>query len=148
MHRSSSNTRVADDFYKNSSAYYSSSSSSSSSPANVDGEVGVGNLPMYNPTSHVAKKERSHIRSAENAVHLIPLVLLLCAVILWFFSNPVDVVDKMPDSIVARHEGLKAAGGVDIDGTQNSLLAHLELDDSDLLHRHNIQQTTNRKRSI
>ncbi|XP_074303770.1 uncharacterized protein LOC141638262 [Silene latifolia] len=146
MHRSSSNTRVADDFYKNSSAYYSSSSSSSS-PANVDGEVG-GNLPMYNPTSHVAKKERSHIRSAENAVHLIPLVLLLCAVILWFFSNPVDVVSKMPDTIVARHEGLKAAGGVDIDGTQNSLLAHLELDDSDLLRRNNIQQTNNRKRLI
>ncbi|KAL9242762.1 hypothetical protein vseg_016730 [Gypsophila vaccaria] len=141
MHRSSSNTRVADDFYKNSSAYYSS-------PAPADGGDVAGNLPMYNPTSHVAKKERSHVRSAENAVHLIPLVLVLCAAILWFFSNPVDVVNKMPDTLVARHEGLKAAGGVDIDGTQNSLLAHLELDDSDLLHRHSIQQTTNRKRSI
>ncbi|KAK9667967.1 hypothetical protein RND81_13G024600 [Saponaria officinalis] len=140
MHRSASNTRVADDFYKNSSAYYSSS------PAPADGDV-AGNLPMYNPTSHVAKKERSHVRSAENAVHLIPLVLVFCAAILWFFSNPVDVVNKMPDTLVARHEGLKAAGGVDIDGTQNSLLAHLELDDSDLLRRHSIQ-TTNRKRSM
>ncbi|XP_021765813.1 uncharacterized protein LOC110730322 isoform X2 [Chenopodium quinoa] len=46
-------------------------------------------FPVYNPGSHPAKKEKSRLRSAENAIHLIPLVLLLCAVILWFFSNPV-----------------------------------------------------------
>ncbi|XP_058008173.1 uncharacterized protein LOC131182848 [Hevea brasiliensis] len=45
-------------------------------------------LPAYDPLSHVAKKERSRLRSAENAIHLIPLVLVLCAIILWFFSNP------------------------------------------------------------
>ncbi|KAJ7944692.1 putative Transmembrane protein [Quillaja saponaria] len=46
-------------------------------------------LPTYNPLSDVSKKERSGIRSAENAIHLIPILLLVCAVILWFFSTPV-----------------------------------------------------------
>ncbi|KAJ8774484.1 hypothetical protein K2173_016930 [Erythroxylum novogranatense] len=45
-------------------------------------------LPTYDPLSHAAKKERSRLRSAENAVHFIPFVLLLSAVILWCFSHP------------------------------------------------------------
>jgi hypothetical protein len=45
-------------------------------------------LPTYDPLSHVAKKELSRIRSAHKAVHLIPLLVLLCAIILWFFSSP------------------------------------------------------------
>jgi len=45
-------------------------------------------LPTYDPASHVAKKERSRLRSAENAIHVIPLVLALCAIVLWFFSTP------------------------------------------------------------
>lgn len=43
-------------------------------------------LPTYDPLSHVAQRERSRLRSAQNAVHVIPLLLLLCAIILWFFS--------------------------------------------------------------
>ncbi|GAB4858092.1 hypothetical protein Ancab_015994 [Ancistrocladus abbreviatus] len=141
MHRSSSTTRVSDDF----SSKFSSSSSSSSSPSqstnsrtfidntNHNG-TGVNQLPVYNPNSPAAKKERSRLRTAENAVHVIPLVLVLCAIILWFCSNPdiaVDVVKKS-DSAAARVEGLKVAGAVEVDGTQNSLLAHLELEDIDL----------------
>ncbi|KAK3224993.1 hypothetical protein Dsin_004855 [Dipteronia sinensis] len=45
-------------------------------------------LPTYDPLSHSAKKQRSHLRLAQNAIHVIPLVVVLCAVILWFFSNP------------------------------------------------------------
>ncbi|CAJ2645876.1 unnamed protein product [Trifolium pratense] len=45
-------------------------------------------LPTYDPLSHVAKKELSRIKSAQKAVHLIPLLVLLCAIILWFFSSP------------------------------------------------------------
>ncbi|CAN1805471.1 hypothetical protein LINPERHAP1_LOCUS24286 [Linum perenne] len=45
-------------------------------------------LPTYDPASNAAKKEKSRLRSAENAVHFIPLLLLGCAVILWFFSDP------------------------------------------------------------
>ncbi|KAM1575436.1 hypothetical protein ACFX15_031321 [Malus domestica] len=44
-------------------------------------------LPTYDPLSHVARKERRRIRSAENAIHLIPVLLVLCAIVLWFFSN-------------------------------------------------------------
>jgi ABC-type uncharacterized transport system permease subunit len=51
-------------------------------------------LPTYDPLSHVAKKELSRIRSAQKAVHLIPLLVLLCAIILWFFSSPGDELLK------------------------------------------------------
>ncbi|XP_062146915.1 uncharacterized protein LOC133854676 [Alnus glutinosa] len=74
MHRSSSNSRVSEEFF-------SSPSSQSSSDADQL-------LPTYDPLSHVAKKERSRLRSAESAVHAIPLVLLLCGIILWIFSTP------------------------------------------------------------
>ncbi|CAA7020363.1 unnamed protein product [Microthlaspi erraticum] len=46
-------------------------------------------LPRYDPNSHPGKKAKSRLRSAENAIHFIPLLLILCAVILWLFSNPV-----------------------------------------------------------
>ncbi|CAN0842611.1 hypothetical protein LINGRAHAP2_LOCUS3632 [Linum grandiflorum] len=59
--------------------------SSSSSTAAAD-EFPI--LPTYDPTSHAARKEISRIRSAENAVHFIPVLLLASAVILWFFSDP------------------------------------------------------------
>ncbi|MED6158540.1 hypothetical protein PIB30_033665 [Stylosanthes scabra] len=45
-------------------------------------------LPTYDPLSYVAKRERYRLRSAQKAVHLIPLLVLLCAIILWFFSAP------------------------------------------------------------
>ncbi|ESQ52188.1 hypothetical protein EUTSA_v10017475mg [Eutrema salsugineum] len=45
-------------------------------------------LPRYDPNSYPGKKDKSRLRSAENAIHFIPLVLILCAVILWMFSNP------------------------------------------------------------
>ncbi|GMI63960.1 hypothetical protein like AT2G35658 [Hibiscus trionum] len=44
-------------------------------------------LPMYDPLSRAAEKERSRLRSAENAVHIIPFILALCGFILWFFSG-------------------------------------------------------------
>ncbi|MBA0637344.1 hypothetical protein Godav_025653 [Gossypium davidsonii] len=47
-------------------------------------------LPIYNPLSRAAEKERSHLRSAENAVHIIPFVLVFCGFILWLFSSIVS----------------------------------------------------------
>ncbi|KAK1564437.1 hypothetical protein Q3G72_003154 [Acer saccharum] len=47
-------------------------------------------LPTYDPLSHSAEKQRSRLRLAQNAIHVIPLVVLICAVILWFFSNPAN----------------------------------------------------------
>lgn len=71
MYRSSSSTRVSDEFFSHQSS-------------TTDTEQ----LLIYNPESEPAKKEKNRLRSAETAVHLIPLLLLLCAVILWFFSSP------------------------------------------------------------
>ena len=81
MYRSLSSTRVADDYNIN------VGSPSSKSPGL---RVCVSNeeLPLYDPVSELTKKERSSTKFAENAVHLIPFLLLLCAIILWAFSNP------------------------------------------------------------
>ncbi|XP_038687203.1 uncharacterized protein LOC119986634 [Tripterygium wilfordii] len=76
MHRSSSGSRVSDEF---------STKINSSSSTEEEEQL---ELPTYHPLSHVAKKERSRLRSAENAIHFIPLVLFLCVIILWFFSTP------------------------------------------------------------
>ncbi|AEC09140.1 hypothetical protein AtNW77_Chr2g0256531 [Arabidopsis thaliana] len=51
-------------------------------------------LPRYDPNSHPGKKNKSRFRSAENAIHFIPIVLILCAVILWMFSNPVAKIKQ------------------------------------------------------
>ncbi|KAJ4907048.1 hypothetical protein Rs2_10706 [Raphanus sativus] len=47
-------------------------------------------LPRYDPNSYAGKKDKSRLRSAENAIHFIPLLLILCALILWLVSSPVQ----------------------------------------------------------
>ncbi|CAN0918211.1 hypothetical protein LINGRAHAP2_LOCUS30742 [Linum grandiflorum] len=42
---------------------------------------------MYDPIVEMAKKEKSR-RFTENSVHVIPVVLLVCGLIFWFFHNP------------------------------------------------------------
>ncbi|KAL4602345.1 hypothetical protein ACB092_10G046600 [Castanea dentata] len=87
MHRSSSTSRVSSELFSSQSQSQTYSSSSSSSDNDQQDEQELL-LPTYDPLSHVAKKQLSRLRSAQSAVHLIPLVLLLCAIILWFFSTP------------------------------------------------------------
>ncbi|CAD5188296.1 unnamed protein product [Musa acuminata subsp. malaccensis] len=43
-------------------------------------------LPSYDPHSDISKKLVQRARLSENAVHVIPVVVVLCAIILWFFS--------------------------------------------------------------
>ncbi|THU60754.1 hypothetical protein C4D60_Mb07t16070 [Musa balbisiana] len=43
-------------------------------------------LPSYDPHSDISKKLVQRARLTENAVHVIPVVVVLCAIILWFFS--------------------------------------------------------------
>ncbi|VVB02224.1 unnamed protein product [Arabis nemorensis] len=57
-------------------------------PTAVDSEDVQLLLPRYDPNSYPGKKDKSRLRSEENVVHFIPLVLILCAVILWVFSHP------------------------------------------------------------
>ncbi|KAL3647534.1 hypothetical protein CASFOL_008502 [Castilleja foliolosa] len=113
MYRSGSANRFSDDNY----SYYTSSPSSkvptalrSLSQQGVDNE-----LPIYEPLSEASKKDRTRAKFSENAVHLIPLILLLCALILWFSSNP--DIDMRSSSIAAEIEGLSSEGHLDSDGT-------------------------------
>ncbi|KAM1024436.1 hypothetical protein ACFX13_038438 [Malus domestica] len=80
--------------------YSSSPESSTFKPTTDEGSDGDQHehlhLPTYDPLSHVAKRERRRIRSAENAIHLIPVLLVLCAFILWFFSNPGTIYTTFP----------------------------------------------------
>ncbi|XAR70521.1 hypothetical protein NMG60_11027396 [Bertholletia excelsa] len=112
MHRSSSASRALEEYTNH----------ASSSPANgfrPESDATGDQLPTYNPQSHVAKKERMRLRSAEAAVHLIPVLLVLCAIVLWFFSSPVDVVNK-GGSVVARVQSLTVQG-IDDGGTRSNL---------------------------
>ncbi|CAA0823104.1 Unknown protein [Striga hermonthica] len=47
-------------------------------------------LPRHDSESELSKKDKNRLRSAEAAVHFIPLLLILCAAVLWFCSKPVE----------------------------------------------------------
>lgn len=84
MYRSSSAARVSDEFLINlSPAGKGSPSLKSSSVVDQD-------LPIYTPIPDGTKKESGlHQKvSGENAIHLIPVILVFCALVLWFFSHP------------------------------------------------------------
>nr|CDM83406.1 unnamed protein product [Triticum aestivum] len=85
--------------HRSSSYYLSSSSSSSSSavaassvPGGPSGNAGmdVDQLPVYDPHSDTAKKEAldaSRANLAHALVHLVPVVVLLCGLLLWSLST-------------------------------------------------------------
>ncbi|XP_010259170.1 PREDICTED: uncharacterized protein LOC104598687 [Nelumbo nucifera] len=130
MHRSASATRVSDEFFIQHSSPPSSSKASQTHNVKTAFDD-INEIPTYNPLSDAAKKEKQRIKFAENAVHVIPFVLLLCALILWFFSNPeVDMVHK-DNSILSRVEGLIIDGSTDADESQIGLLSTMELDNLD-----------------
>ncbi|KAK8307461.1 hypothetical protein V6Z12_D03G197500 [Gossypium hirsutum] len=84
MLRSSCSNRVSSELFLNSPDSQSlSSNQHGSETVLLDKQL----LPIYNPLSRAAEKERSHLRSAENAVHIIPFVLVFCGFILWLFSS-------------------------------------------------------------
>ncbi|KAK1281464.1 hypothetical protein QJS10_CPB22g00260 [Acorus calamus] len=71
-------------------------------------------LPTFHPSSAAARREASRVRAAESAIHVIPAVLVACAVILWFFSHPhVDLVRE--GGSVIRVAGIRTADSM-IDG--------------------------------
>ncbi|RZC74462.1 hypothetical protein C5167_049945 [Papaver somniferum] len=102
MHRSASLSRTSEEFF-----IHAASSSSKNS-------LDTSELPVYDPNSDVGKKEKLRIKFAENAVHIIPVVLVLCAVILWCFSSTeVEMVSK-DRSIVSKIDGLTIDGDIDV----------------------------------
>ncbi|TYH81496.1 hypothetical protein ES332_D03G204200v1 [Gossypium tomentosum] len=87
MLRSSCSNRVSSELFLNSPDSQSLSSLSSNQHGSETVLLDKQLLPIYNPLSRAAEKERSHLRSAENAVHIIPFVLVFCGFILWLFSS-------------------------------------------------------------
>ncbi|XP_050252150.1 non-specific lipid transfer protein GPI-anchored 23-like, partial [Quercus robur] len=63
-------------------------SRSSPSLPHSDWQLSLTPSPISSHPSPVTHSSPSLPHSAQSAVHLIPLVLLLCAIILWFFSTP------------------------------------------------------------
>lgn len=82
MRRSASGSRVSDQFVPTPSP----SPPRSQSVTFREDDVELL-LPRYDPSSQPGKREKSRLRSAENVIHFIPLLLLLCVVILWLFSH-------------------------------------------------------------
>ncbi|KAJ1284276.1 hypothetical protein BS78_03G192600 [Paspalum vaginatum] len=73
-----------------SSSYYLQSSSASPGPSGTAGVMDVDHLPAYDPRSDAAKKEALDASRADLArtfVHLIPVVVVLCGLLLWSVSN-------------------------------------------------------------
>lgn len=95
MYRSSSANGVSDDYF---ASYYSSSSNSSTLSQKVSPALRALSLeasellPIHAPLSDIAKKEKCRSKFEENVVHIIPFVLLLCGFILWFLSNPSNLI--------------------------------------------------------
>ncbi|CAA0411340.1 unnamed protein product [Arabidopsis thaliana] len=127
MYRSASWNRVPED--------YSSAPPKGFWMGSVIGPLDENELPSYNnPPEEMVKKEKSRAKFAENAIHIIPFVLLACALVLWLFSNPDVDVGMREESIAAKIEGLTIEGDIDndSDGTQTGFLgATLELGDPD-----------------
>ncbi|KAK7278568.1 hypothetical protein RJT34_23600 [Clitoria ternatea] len=125
MHRSASWNRFSDEYFKHATSFPNSSSGHRSSYSTLDGR----NLPTYDPIAELAKKERARVKFAENAVHLIPFVLIFCTIILWLFSNP--DVGFIGDPSGARIEGLSIEGEIenDSDGTQMGFLPIVSSED-------------------
>lgn len=109
MHRSGSTTRASEEYYVvGMAAGTATPPSGQGKGASAGGQVrrssSVGGLPegndlllpKYDPQSGLAKKEAARSRSAESAVHVIPLVLITCAFVLWFFSTPSKPLPSPP----------------------------------------------------
>ncbi|KAI3994500.1 hypothetical protein MKX01_012757 [Papaver californicum] len=108
MHRSASTSRASEEFLINLSPGTKGSPGMMMKSAAAD----IDKIPIYNQligggSDHVGatSKKDSHVKPGENVVHLIPVILVLCALILWVFSHPVvDMTNKVGS--LAQVEGL------------------------------------------
>ncbi|KAG9139848.1 hypothetical protein Leryth_024546 [Lithospermum erythrorhizon] len=100
MHRTSSAARFSDEYSINMSPTMKGSPSVKSLLVSDDETLSRNVNNEYdedpNIVSHVTKKDGiPKLLSGEKSIHLIPLVLILCALVLWVFSTtPGFVVNK------------------------------------------------------
>lgn len=85
MRRSASGSRVSDQFPASFQTPTSTSPPRSQSVTAMEDVELL--LPRFDPNSQAGKREKSRLRFAENVIHFIPLILLLCLIILWLFSH-------------------------------------------------------------
>lgn len=129
MFRSVSTSRVSDDTYY--SIYNHSPTSKAVSPALRALALEANELPQHEPSpfSTTSKKDRiGRVRFSEKVIHLIPLVLLLCALVLWFFSNP-DINMPIKNELIAA----KIKGGTTKRHAGSSATTRLENSHSDMI---------------
>ncbi|KAF7154081.1 hypothetical protein RHSIM_Rhsim01G0078400 [Rhododendron simsii] len=93
MYRTTSTPRFSDEFLVNQLPPGKGSPTLKGSPSLIS-LLDTDDLPVHELISDADKKEipRPHKSSGENAVHLIPLVLILCALILWLFSKQPETI--------------------------------------------------------
>ncbi|XP_073107157.1 uncharacterized protein [Elaeis guineensis] len=125
MHRSASTSRTSEEYYM-SMTTGGGGKGLSSSPG-YRSSLDVDHLPTYDPLSDAAKKDGGRARFAENMVHLIPLVIIFCAMVLWFFSHPDIDMANTDDSIVARIKNMTIDGS----GSWNGSSMTIGLEDLD-----------------
>ncbi|KAI3837045.1 hypothetical protein MKW98_005378 [Papaver atlanticum] len=108
MHRSASTSRASEEFLINLSPGAKGSPGMMMKTAAAD----IDKIPIYNLLGSdvgATSKKDSHVKPGENVVHLIPVILVLCAFILWIFSHPVvDMTTK--EGSVVQVEGLNIHG--------------------------------------
>ncbi|XAR66080.1 hypothetical protein NMG60_11012149 [Bertholletia excelsa] len=129
MYRSASTSRVSDEYLKYSSAPAPSPSKVPATLRNLS--LDGSELPLFEVLSEGSKKDKYRAKIAENAVHLIPVVLLLCAFTLWFFSNPEVDMSVKAESIAARVEGLTLKGELEGNTNGGGFMAGVDLGDLD-----------------
>ncbi|KAJ1390198.1 hypothetical protein SESBI_37658 [Sesbania bispinosa] len=86
MHRSSSISRAPDEFFVDISA----TGTLASSTLQMAASSSNGYLPIHRSVFDDTKKELIPLHgksSGQNAIHLIPLVLIFCGLVLWIFSH-------------------------------------------------------------
>ncbi|KAI3997231.1 hypothetical protein MKX01_009075 [Papaver californicum] len=114
MHRSASTSRASEKLLINLSPGTKGSPGMMIKSAAAD----IDKIPIYNQliggSDHVGatSKKDSHVKPVENVVHLIPVILVLCALILWVFSYPVVDMRNKEGSFVQVE-------GLNIDGQSN-----------------------------
>ncbi|KAK1417269.1 hypothetical protein QVD17_26395 [Tagetes erecta] len=57
------------------------------------------NVPVYDPVSQDGMKKEHCKSSGESTIHLIPLVLIFCGFVLWFFSHPPSEIKEISSTM-------------------------------------------------
>ncbi|OAY82716.1 hypothetical protein ACMD2_01512 [Ananas comosus] len=86
----------------------------------------VDQLPLYDPSSDAAKKEAAQSRLAERAIHLIPLVIVLCFAVLLFFSSAEIEMPSKDESIIARIKNKSIDGYSNWNGTSMTIMEDVD----------------------